>query len=89
MPAAVSAPTTVTQGATVDFVATGFATTHAISLAITGADESFILHDAATTDGSGNYTWSAEVTFEALGIATWSITDGTATKTGTIQVVTD
>jgi hypothetical protein len=72
------------------FTCTGFALTHAISLAITGADASFILHDSATTDGAGAYTWAAgEITLEQLGPVAWSINDGTTTISGSIQVVSD
>lgn len=86
MAAAVAVPTQLRHGSAFDIVATGFLATSAISLAITGADASFILHDSDTTDGSGNFTWSSEITVEALGNVAWSVTDGTSTKTGTIQV---
>lgn len=86
MAAAVAVPTALRKGSTFDIVATGFIATHAISLVITGADQSFVLHDAAVTDSNGDFTWSSEITLDQLGTVSWSITDGTSTKTGNIQV---
>lgn len=86
MAAAVAVPTALRKGSTFDIVATGFTATHAISLVVTGADGSFVLHDAATTDGSGNFTWSSEITLDQLGTVSWSVTDGSSTVTGSIQV---
>ena len=82
-------PSAPEVGSPITFAATGFANTTAITLAVTGPDGDFAAHDVDTTDGAGAYTWTGEVTAEAPGIMSWSITDGTTTKKGTVEVFSE
>jgi hypothetical protein len=87
MAAAVAvSPSPGSVGKPFTFAATGFAHAHAITLAVTGPDASFAIQDQATTDSSGNYTWTDEITAEEVGVLAYSVTDGTDTVQGRIQI---
>jgi hypothetical protein len=86
MAAVAVTPSPARAGQALTFAATAFAVTHAITLSVTGPDGGFVITDQATTDGSGNFTWTAEVASSDTGILSYTVSDGTTSVSGTVQI---